>query len=379
MFSASLSPLATDAPAIVYIDFKSPYAYLAIEPTRELGRQLGVQLDWRPFVLDIPSYLGSARLGADGSVVEQQRSAEQWSGVKYAYYDCRRYAGLAGLTIRGTEKIWDTQLVSTAMLWVKQCGPEVLHQFIDAIYPPFWLRSFDLESEEVIGDLLARLGLDCAAFLDWAGNEGFAINRELQSSAFSAGIYGVPSYVIGNECYFGREHLPSVAWEITGRPGARPDVANPLPAVSTEQYRQPAQVSIGVDDSLDSLLALPHVLNLLRGYKEPAQWLRARPRPLATMPPADDLSRGAMHQRFRIANAARDAERYGPAGMSPGDYPARIAALLHAAGVSLDDDGPSQVVHPAMPGIVVLLDDEIFIGRQHLPLIARHFGQVVER
>jgi 2-hydroxychromene-2-carboxylate isomerase len=321
MFSASLSPLATDAPAIVYIDFKSPYAYLAIEPTRELERQLGVQFDWRPFVLDIPRYLGSARLGADGSVVEQQRSAEQWSGVKYAYYDCRRYAGLAGLTIRGTEKIWDTQLVSTAMLWMKQFDPAVLHQFIDAIYPPFWLRSFDLESE----------------------------------------------------------HLPSVAWEITGRRGARPDVANPLPAVSTEQHRQPAQVSIGVDDSLDSLLALPQVLKLLRGYPGPVQWLCARPRPLATMPPADDLSRGAMHRRFRIANAARDAERYGPAGISPRDYPARIAALLHAAGVSLDDEGPSQVVNPAMPGIVVLLDDEIFIGRQHLPLIARHFGQVAER
>jgi hypothetical protein len=156
-------------------------------------------------------------------------------------------------------------------------------------------------------------------------------------------------------------------------------VANPLPAASTELHRQPARVSIGVDDSLDSLLALPHVLNLLRDYPGPVQWLRARPRPLATMPPADDLSRGAMHARFRIANAARDAERYGPPGMSPDDYPAQITALLNAAGLSLGDEGPEQVLRPAMPGIVVLLDDEIFIGRQHLPLIARHFEQVVER
>jgi 2-hydroxychromene-2-carboxylate isomerase len=379
MFSVPLEPLATDAPAIVYVDFKSPYAYLAIEPTRELERELGLQFDWRPFVLDIPSYLGSARLGADGSVVEQQRSAEQWSGVKYAYYDCRRYAGLAGLTIRGTEKIWDTHLVATAMLWVKQFGPALQQQFIDSIYPPFWVRSLDLESEEVIGDLLARLGLDSAAFSAWANDAGFATNRELQSSAFRAGIYGVPSYVIGDQCYFGREHLPSVRWEILGRPGARPDVANPLPAASTELHRQPARVSIGVDDSLDSLLALPHVLNLLRDYPGPVQWLRARPRPFATMPPADDLSRGAMHARFRIANAARDAERYGPPGMSPDVYPAQITALLNAAGLSLGDEGPEQVLRPAMPGIVVLLDDEIFIGRQHLPLIARHFEQVIER
>ena len=61
-----LQPLATDSPAIVYLDFKSPYAYLAIEPTRALERKLGVQFDWRPFVLDIPSYLGSARLDEAG-------------------------------------------------------------------------------------------------------------------------------------------------------------------------------------------------------------------------------------------------------------------------------------------------------------------------
>jgi 2-hydroxychromene-2-carboxylate isomerase len=39
----------------VYIDFKSPYAYLAIEPTRRLAKELQIEVDWYPFVLDIPS------------------------------------------------------------------------------------------------------------------------------------------------------------------------------------------------------------------------------------------------------------------------------------------------------------------------------------
>ena len=34
----------------VFIDFKSPYAYLAVEPTRQLARQSGVAIDWMPFV-----------------------------------------------------------------------------------------------------------------------------------------------------------------------------------------------------------------------------------------------------------------------------------------------------------------------------------------
>ena len=49
----------SDAPLIVYIDFKSPYAFLAIEPTRQMLKKLGLLADWRPFVLDIGSYLGT--------------------------------------------------------------------------------------------------------------------------------------------------------------------------------------------------------------------------------------------------------------------------------------------------------------------------------
>ena len=152
-----LQPLHSDSPAIVYLDFKSPYAYLAIEPTRALERELGVQFDWRPFVLDIPSYLGSARLDKIGKVVEQNRSDEQWAGVKYAYYDCRRYASLLNLTIRGTEKIWDTNLVATAMLWTKNYGYDVQQQFIDLVFRPFWKRELDLESIEVIKNLLMKI------------------------------------------------------------------------------------------------------------------------------------------------------------------------------------------------------------------------------
>ena len=58
-----MQPLQSAAPLIVYIDFKSPYAYLAVEPTRKMLAQHDLVADWRPFVLDIQSYLGSEKLG----------------------------------------------------------------------------------------------------------------------------------------------------------------------------------------------------------------------------------------------------------------------------------------------------------------------------
>ena len=50
--------LKTDSPLIVYLDVKSPYAFVSVKPTLGLERELEIKFDWRPYTLDIPSYLG---------------------------------------------------------------------------------------------------------------------------------------------------------------------------------------------------------------------------------------------------------------------------------------------------------------------------------
>ena len=45
-------------------------------------------------------------------------------------------------------------------------------------------------------------------------------------AAFDAGVFGVPSYLVGDEMWFGREHLPRVAWLLGGCVGEPPDVGN---------------------------------------------------------------------------------------------------------------------------------------------------------
>ena len=126
------SALRGDAALAVYIDMKSPYAFIAIEPTRAMATSLEIDIDWRPFTLDIPSYLGSARLDKQGRVASSNRTPQQWTGVRYAYRDARRYASLHDKTLRGTEKIWDSSLAGIAMLWAKGQGSELFDRFVDA-------------------------------------------------------------------------------------------------------------------------------------------------------------------------------------------------------------------------------------------------------
>src|SRR5947209_14591299 len=74
----------------VYTDYKSPYAYLAKDLVYELERDFPVRIDWLPYRLDIPIFLGSARVDNSGHVTEEQRNAHQWRRVRYSYMDCRR-------------------------------------------------------------------------------------------------------------------------------------------------------------------------------------------------------------------------------------------------------------------------------------------------
>ena len=221
----TLDPLNSEHPLIAYFDIKSPYAYLAKDPTRALAAELGIQIDWRPFTLDIPSYLGSAKLDKKGAVAQQNRSDQQWSGIKYAYFDCRRYANLRDITVRGTVKIWNTRLVSIGMLWARAHGMEMVDRYLDVVYPPFWKRELDVEDPAVVAACLRAAGAPVAGFSEYAAGSGGQLHDELQESAFAAGIYGVPTYVVNGHRYFGREHLPRIRWHLTGERGPAPAVA----------------------------------------------------------------------------------------------------------------------------------------------------------
>src|SRR6266581_822359 len=104
----------------VYIDYKSPYAYLAKDLVYDLERDFAVRVDWLPYMLDIPSFLGSARVDESGRVIEEERNPHQWRRVRYSYMDCRRQARKRGLVIRGPQKIWDSTLASRGMLYAKR-------------------------------------------------------------------------------------------------------------------------------------------------------------------------------------------------------------------------------------------------------------------
>ncbi len=197
------------APAVVhYFDYKSPYAYLAQPETFRLRDELGIAIEWRPYTLDIPSFLGNARLDADGRDVLGERNAHQWRRVRYAYMDARREARRLGLVVRGPQKVFDSSVAHVGFLYARERGD--FRPYHQRVFERFWRRELDIESPDVIASVLGEAGFDPAGFASYLTGPGRAALDAIQADAEAKGVFGVPSYLVGDELFWGNERIADV-------------------------------------------------------------------------------------------------------------------------------------------------------------------------
>ena len=98
----------------------------------------------------------------------------------------------------------------------KKNNHELTELFINYVFKKFWKRELDLEKVSVIIEVLKKIGINYTAFKQWSIIEG---KKELElttNSAHQNGVFGVPSYFIKNELFWGREQLPMIKARLTG-------------------------------------------------------------------------------------------------------------------------------------------------------------------
>jgi 2-hydroxychromene-2-carboxylate isomerase len=124
--------------------------------------------------------------------------------------DCRRQARKRGLVIRGTQKIWDSTIAACGMLYAKRLGDAVLHRYNDLIFERFWKSELDIEDPDVVGAVLSESGADAGDFPAYVAKDGREELDRICRDAEALGVFGVPSFIIDGELFWGREHLPDI-------------------------------------------------------------------------------------------------------------------------------------------------------------------------
>src|SRR5262249_23157586 len=110
----------------------------------------------------------------------------------------------------GPQKIWDSSLAACGMLYAKRQGSVALRRYNDVVFERFWKRELDIEDPDVIRAVLVETGADVTGFSAYAKGEGREELERVCRAAEALGVFGVPSFVVDGELFWGREHLPEI-------------------------------------------------------------------------------------------------------------------------------------------------------------------------
>lgn len=177
----------------VYLDFKSPGAYLAMKPTLALAQRRSLEVNWKPFRVverDVP------KLGKEETVGESHRRVRAESQRHLAI----KYAAHQGIELKFPE----TPGVSDLALGVLSAIKGDRLAYIQAAFEAYWQSHSDLDDPAVVQSILDKSGASLASNLE----DARGLLETAQEQAEEAGIVGAPAYVIAEQIFVGREHLP---------------------------------------------------------------------------------------------------------------------------------------------------------------------------
>jgi len=180
----------------VYTDYKSPYAFVANAPLFALEQQEGIELEWLPYTLRIPEFMGTV----------EQRTAHFWRKTRYLYMDARRFANAQGLTIKGPRRIYDGFHASAGMLFAQANG--FFHAYHETVFKRFWNHELELDELLDIAAVIEQCGGSASAFQAYLNGPARTEHDHIVEEAEALGVFGVPTMVFNGELFWGGDRIP---------------------------------------------------------------------------------------------------------------------------------------------------------------------------
>ncbi|MGF6771615.1 2-hydroxychromene-2-carboxylate isomerase [Paraburkholderia sp. GAS199] len=198
MNDAALSGASHPHEIEFWFDFGSNYSYLSTMRIEALADAQGVRIEWRPFLLG-PIF---RELGYDTSpfVSQKEKGAYVWKDMER---QCRKY-GLA-LTRPSTFPRAALLAMRVALLGADQPW---MGAFCRSIMQLNFVHDRDIGSADVVSEALDQLGLPAAQIIGEAQSDANKLRlREQTQQAASKGIFGAPTFFVGDDMFWGDDRL----------------------------------------------------------------------------------------------------------------------------------------------------------------------------
>ncbi len=186
-----------------WFDYGSPTAYLAHWRLKDVAGRTGAAIDLRPMLL-----------GAVFQATGNRTPAEIEAKGKWMGWDMKNFAERYGIPFEMNPYfIFNTLPLMRGALVAER--RDELERYSDAVFDAVWRDGRNMGDAEVIGATLAENGFDAAAY--FAGVQEQEIKDELKSrveQAVAKGVFGAPTFFVGDKMWFGQDRLDWVEAEL---------------------------------------------------------------------------------------------------------------------------------------------------------------------
>lgn len=185
-------------------DFGSPNAYLAWNALQPVLNRTGAELDIMPCLLG-----GIFKL--TGNQAPWLSYANVKGKLEYEQLEMTRFITLHNLSKFKMNPHFpvNTLLLMRGAIAAKRDG--VLDNYVQAGLTAMWEDGQNMSDPEVYADVMTKARLDGAALL--AATQDPAIKSKLAENtdhAVARGVFGIPTFFVGDEMFFGKDRLDQV-------------------------------------------------------------------------------------------------------------------------------------------------------------------------
>ncbi|ANY19778.1 2-hydroxychromene-2-carboxylate isomerase [Tsuneonella dongtanensis] len=190
-------------------DLVSPNAYLAWWPMKDMLARTGATLEITPVLLG-----GMHKL--TGNAPPMIRDADVKGKVEYGFLEMRRFVAKHGLDRFALPQPFPFPTMTLQRMLLAVEGAERI-ALAEHLLVAIFERGLDVTDPAALGADLAAGGFDAAALAEAAQDP--AIKQRLADNTAAAverGAFGIPTWFVGSEMFFGKERLGQIEDELAG-------------------------------------------------------------------------------------------------------------------------------------------------------------------
>ena len=194
-----------------HFDFGSPNAYLAHLAIPGVERRTGIEFKYVPVLLG--GVFKATNNVSPAVSLRGIRNKPQYQRLEterfLRQYDVPAYVANPHFPV-------NTLTIMRGAIVAEREG--FFERYVDEVYRHMWMKQRKMDDPDVIAEALAESGLPVKTLLD--GVQDPAVKQQLianTESAVERGVFGSPSFFVGDELYFGKDKLHDVEEEVGRR------------------------------------------------------------------------------------------------------------------------------------------------------------------